>query len=35
MVEEVAKNIYRIGVRLPHNPLKELTDGCWHYFGMQ
>lgn len=26
MVEEVAKNIYRIGVRLPHNPLKELNS---------
>ena len=26
MVEEVAKNIYRIGVPLPNNPLKELNS---------
>lgn len=26
MIEEVAKNIYRIGVVLPGNPLKELNS---------
>lgn len=26
MIEEVAKNIYRIGVVLPENPLKELNS---------
>ena len=26
MVEEMAKNIYRIGVRLPNNPLRELNS---------
>lgn len=26
MVEAVAKDIYRIGVKLPHNPLKELNS---------